>query len=516
MAVKINRGGNVLDRVKGIVVTPRSATNTPLTSTFLFSGFNQYVTVPAGITQMHATVVGASGANTATDGSTGGLGRIVTGLINVTPGEILQVIAAGNGDTGRGFGGGGQGTGIWGGGASDIRRAPYALADRLIIGAGGGGRFNGVAGNGGNPNGTTGTGDSGQGQGGTTTAGGAHGTTSAAGQDGSLGFGGDGTNAGQGASGAGGGGLYGGGGGGSGALNTGNGGGGSSLLPAGGAFGGLSWGHGYVILRWGGALNQVSPFRTWFQDAQPVGPSLGDFWLPKSGLGGPTFRSATVVNNTLASPIVMAKPAGAVAGDMLFLVATSRGSATPDASWDPAVPIIAGDDASSPGRYVWSRRVLAGDGASYSIPHGSTGSSITFVLLCYSNVGSYVAASVALGNSLWTPVNGFFPEVTPTSISAVVLALVMGNSGNNASPPSAAFGAPFTTRVNATGVHRLGVVAADALANQETRQTTLGATFTQAGMDYGVSLLLYPSFTPTGVAIQRWNGTSWQPYTIGT
>ena len=70
-------------------------------------------------------------------------GASVSGTINVTPGEVLQINVGGQGgNTNGGFNGGGNGASsssnsdnsYGGGGASDIRTAPYQLNNRLVVG----------------------------------------------------------------------------------------------------------------------------------------------------------------------------------------------------------------------------------------------------------------------------------------------------------------------------------------------------------------------------------------------
>lgn len=237
-------------------------------TTFNYTGSVQTYTVPAGVYCLDVDVRGAKGG-----GTQGGNGARVQATLNVTPGQVLEIYVGGQGTCpngpngnvgGGGWNGGGNGLGVsmsgqnpscGGGGASDIRVAPYGLANRIIVAAGGGGRnggssqylVNGGVGGcatGGNGAGSpfTGTGGTGAtqamgGNGGPPWSGGGQ-----YGQNGSLGQGGNGAMGVAGAQahgGGGGGGYYGGGGGGSdgccnGANGGGAGGGGSSLVPAGG------------------------------------------------------------------------------------------------------------------------------------------------------------------------------------------------------------------------------------------------------------------------------------------
>ncbi len=239
----------------------------PGTTTFIFTNGPQNFTVPPLVTTLTVTALGAQGGF----GSPGGLGGGVTATLTVVPGEILSVFVGGQGGLGAtgglgGFNGGGAGgAGAsfhdgGGGGASDIRRAPYALADRLVVaGGGGGGTFSRFGGAGG---GTTG----GDGAalaaipaagGGTQSAGGLGGVypvdPSRNGQPGTSGTGGQGgPDVVNGASGGGGGGGYFGGGGGAGGvlLAAGTGGGGSSFPVGATHTQGVRLGNGEVTITW--------------------------------------------------------------------------------------------------------------------------------------------------------------------------------------------------------------------------------------------------------------------------
>ena len=122
------------------------------TQTFNFTGQMQTFVVPQGVTSIKVDLSGASGGNAET--AVGGQGGRVECIVPVTPGETLQIYVGGagkNGDnkSGRimgGFNGGGTGYddehswgGSGGGGASDIRVAPYNFSKRIVVGGGGGG-----------------------------------------------------------------------------------------------------------------------------------------------------------------------------------------------------------------------------------------------------------------------------------------------------------------------------------------------------------------------------------------
>lgn len=140
------------------LVIPISAT--AQTATFNYTGAVQTFTVPSCVFSINVDVLGGKGGN---NGSyLGGNGGRVQATVPVTPGEVLQIFV---GEAGVNTsvsnppvynGGGGVysyvsgGTAGTGGGASDIRRAPYGNADRLVIaGGGGGGGYITVGGHGG-------------------------------------------------------------------------------------------------------------------------------------------------------------------------------------------------------------------------------------------------------------------------------------------------------------------------------------------------------------------------------
>jgi Glycine rich protein len=220
---------------------------------FSYSGGEQMYAVPAGVQSLWIKAIGAPGGRPRKFGFAPGRGAVVSGIVDVTPGQVLYVEVGGPGGFSRGgFNGGGDspirnGLSVYGGGgASDVRTLPMSagamsLTSRLIVAAGGGGS-GGIAAAGGDagaPGGSS-PGSSVGGGAGTGTAGGAGGCDAlltGCGLDASLGIGGAGGSSGEAAQtreGAGGGaGLYGGGGGG-GVLDgaVGGGGGGSSLVPS--------------------------------------------------------------------------------------------------------------------------------------------------------------------------------------------------------------------------------------------------------------------------------------------
>lgn len=128
--------------------------------TFNYTGAMQTYTVPPCVNQLSVSVSGAQGNGNTNGTNLGGLGGRVQAIINVTPGQVLEVFVGGGGQPNTvagGFNGGGAGglsvacqqwapspacptaSGAGGGGASDIRYAPYGLADRIVVAGGGGG-----------------------------------------------------------------------------------------------------------------------------------------------------------------------------------------------------------------------------------------------------------------------------------------------------------------------------------------------------------------------------------------
>jgi hypothetical protein len=239
------------------------------TQTFNYTGNAEFWTVPECVYSINIVAKGAKGG-----GLNGGNGATVNTTISVAPGQIFQVNVGGMGSCpGAGYNGGGSGMtaaglnneSCGGGGASDIRIAPYGNGNRILVAAGGGGMGGGdtdaSGGNGGcllGLNGSAAPFGIG-GYGGSQYAGGAGGqpwiSSGNFGSAGIFGFGGAGAfdpcyDLGPG--GGGGGGYFGGGGGGSDCwanepLGGGGGGGGSSFVPSGGVCTlGDNSGHGQI------------------------------------------------------------------------------------------------------------------------------------------------------------------------------------------------------------------------------------------------------------------------------
>jgi glycine rich protein/type IX secretion system substrate protein len=214
-------------------------------TSFIIPGVYTY-TVPVGVTYLTVDMAGAQGGYSTSSFGSGGLGGRMQCVLNVTPGQMLNVYVGGQGGSaprggagGPGLNGGGNGgaSAGGGGGSSDIRMSGTALSNRVVVaGAGGGGAaiLGDPGGDGGGASGADGIYSgypdaSHAGAGGSATTGGA-GAILATGSGGGLGYGGIGS-------------LYGGGGyfGGSG-----GGGGGAGYYGGGGGYdgsggGGSSW-----------------------------------------------------------------------------------------------------------------------------------------------------------------------------------------------------------------------------------------------------------------------------------
>ena len=229
--------------------------------TFKYTGAEQILTVPAGVTSIHVVATGAAGGTASDGGTPGGQGAVVSGDLPVKTG-LLYIEVGGSGSGAGGFNGGGNGgkggfggeiLSGGGGGASDVREVSSSgvssLQSRLLVAAGGGG--GGIFQEQSNPACPGGPGGDEEqpgkdgancgnavafgGGAGKASEAGAGGAGQPQGTPGTLGSGGDDTAEGNG--GGGGGGRYGGGGGGGTQMFTAGaagGGGGSNLVPVGG------------------------------------------------------------------------------------------------------------------------------------------------------------------------------------------------------------------------------------------------------------------------------------------
>jgi hypothetical protein len=133
---------------------------------FSFTGAEQQFVAPAGVSSVQVALVGGHGGSGAapefsSEIAPGGMGSITTGMLAVTPGEVLFVEVGGPGGTfgEAGYNGGGAGAykAGGGGGASDVRTcsidqansadpvacgALSSLNSRLLVAGGGGGGGN--------------------------------------------------------------------------------------------------------------------------------------------------------------------------------------------------------------------------------------------------------------------------------------------------------------------------------------------------------------------------------------
>jgi hypothetical protein len=122
--------------------TPAWATEKVFEST----GEQQEFKVPAGVSSIHVTAIGAAGGQ-GNEGAAVGRGAVVSGQLSVKEGATLYVLVGGAGGfNGGGFNGGGgaEDEGGGGGGASDVRTVSDpstepSLKSRIIVAAGGGG-----------------------------------------------------------------------------------------------------------------------------------------------------------------------------------------------------------------------------------------------------------------------------------------------------------------------------------------------------------------------------------------
>ena len=142
---------------------------------FALTGSAERFTVPADARVALIDTYGASGGDASGWGSevpyVAGRGGATSAVIDVTPGEVLEVRVGGRGEASfewgvgvrtpvpGGYNGGGGAmlpsddtpVGATGGGASDVRRAPFGLDDRIVVAGGGGGGAYGLRGGDGGP-----------------------------------------------------------------------------------------------------------------------------------------------------------------------------------------------------------------------------------------------------------------------------------------------------------------------------------------------------------------------------
>jgi collagen type VII alpha len=114
-------------------------------TTLSYTGANQSFTVPAGVGRINVYMWGAGGGGNSSHGYAGGAGAMIQGVMNVTPGQSLIVIAGQGGSQGGStvtYGGGGAAGTTYptyegsGGGRSAIQVT--AGTDHVVAGGGGG------------------------------------------------------------------------------------------------------------------------------------------------------------------------------------------------------------------------------------------------------------------------------------------------------------------------------------------------------------------------------------------
>ena len=445
----------------------------PFTSGFSYRTW----TVPAGVT--HATIT-ADGAGGGADlGPGGGLGGRVQARVPVTPGETLRIylgakgldgFADANNCTEAAFNGGGFGAcsdqgapAGGGGGGSDVRRSPFALADRIVVaGGGGGGGGSGAGGAGGGAAGDDGGGDSVAGGGGTQTGGGTAGATDPqtncyrdpqfiidhdTADAGTLGAGGGGADCGRGG-GGGGGGYYGGGGGGASTTfdssgnvsgKTGGGGGGGSSYADPTATdvtlttGGGQSGDGQVQIASSPAVSQTINVTTHAPPSAAYGTS---FTVAATGGGSPnpvTYAGSGACSNTGPK----------------FTMTSSTGTCTVtydqagDDNYDPAPQVqesVTAQKASQAIRLTSAPPASPVYGGSYTVTAtgGASGNSVVFSIdrsssagacsisgakVLFTSAGSCVIDANQAGNASYAPA----PQVQQT-LTIVYSKTVSGNS----------------------------------------------------------------------------------------
>ena len=445
----------------------------PFTSGFSYRTW----TVPAGVT--HATIT-ADGAGGGADlGPGGGLGGRVQARVPVTPGETLRIylgakgldgFADANNCTEAAFNGGGFGAcsdqgapAGGGGGGSDVRRSPFALADRIVVaGGGGGGGGSGAGGAGGGAAGDDGGGDSVAGGGGTQTGGGTAGATDPqtncyrdpqfiidhdTADAGTLGAGGGGADCGRGG-GGGGGGYYGGGGGGASTTfdssgnvsgETGGGGGGGSSYADPTATdvtlttGGGQSGDGQVQIASSPAVSQTINVTTHAPPSAAYGTS---FTVAATGGGSPnpvTYAGSGACSNTGPK----------------FTMTSSTGTCTVtydqagDDNYDPAPQVqesVTAQKASQAIRLTSAPPASPVYGGSYTVTAtgGASGNSVVFSIdrsssagacsisgakVLFTSAGSCVIDANQAGNASYAPA----PQVQQT-LTIVYSKTVSGNS----------------------------------------------------------------------------------------
>ncbi|RNL79153.1 Ig-like domain-containing protein [Nocardioides marmorisolisilvae] len=137
-----------------VATTAPAAADVVVPATFGYTGGEQVWNVPANVTAVHITAVGARGGDGGASGNTGGQGTVVNADLPIPAGVTKLYVHVGqDGSTGstdgtyNGGSGGGGGAGPFGGsggGGTDVRTCPEGapcdtLGSRLVVAGGGGG-----------------------------------------------------------------------------------------------------------------------------------------------------------------------------------------------------------------------------------------------------------------------------------------------------------------------------------------------------------------------------------------
>jgi hypothetical protein len=454
-----------------------------VTQTFAFTGSMQTFTVPNCVSSISLELRGAQGANAQdklTTNSTGGLGGRATGVLAVSPGQVLNIFVGGVGNTNGsgGFNGGASGgtstpggscfggPAGGGGGASDIRVGGVALSNRLIVAGGGGGSGRdycngscqpcgcggsggaggGLSGNGGQSANNCGFGFAGLNTngagGGSGTAGGAGGVGDNGGNSGSAGSSGNGGNGAHGtidvAGGGGGGGYYGGGGGGAASngsgVGGGGGGGGSSYVGGTGISSGattasIQTGNGLVILTYNysgvltGASSSPTVICTGNSATLTANSQVSYTWLPGNAstsniIVSPTVMTSYTVSATNAQGCVSSAVV-TVSVDTTVPSLTVANTASALAGVCPSNTVAL--TASGATTYTWTGAVPVTNGVAFS-PSVSSGYTVSGQNACgvstaVTSVSVYPAPSITVSASQTSVCSGNTVMLTASGAS---------------------------------------------------------------------------------------------------
>lgn len=90
----LSRASLSFSLIAGVLVFVGAPNSQASSTVFSFTGTSQSWTVPAGITSISVTIVGAGGGN-----SSGGLGRSLSTTLYVSPGSTIQINVGGRGSS---------------------------------------------------------------------------------------------------------------------------------------------------------------------------------------------------------------------------------------------------------------------------------------------------------------------------------------------------------------------------------------------------------------------------------